>query len=108
MRKVEQEMLSAVEGRTSMSNGSTMVSYTPNEDGFEIDPLKEARSEIFLHGNLIATYWHNTSELDVNMKVYEKWPTNTTKSRLRALGADIDKLNKELKKSNSAGNAPGM
>lgn len=108
MRKVEEEMLYAVRNRQSMGNGSTTVRYIPNENDFEIDPSKEARSEILLHGNLIATYWYNTSELEVNMTVYKSYPTNTTKSRLKALGADINELNRDMRKSSSSRDAPGM
>lgn len=49
-----------------------------------------ARSEVYLHGNHIASYWHSTGELEVNDRTLAHWPTPTTKSRLRALGANVE------------------
>ena len=49
-----------------------------------------SRSEIYLHGNLIAEYWHDApNPLEVDTKTLARWSTPTTKSRLRALGAKV-------------------
>ena len=77
MRKIEKEMLNAVQGNTSWCKGNTQViSYWPT-------------SVVFLHGNLIACWWHDDKRLDVNAMMLKECPTVTTKSRLRALGANL-------------------
>jgi len=49
-----------------------------------------SRSEIYLHGNLIAEWWYDAEHpLGVEITTLARWPTATTKSRLRALGADV-------------------
>lgn len=46
--------------------------------------------QVWLHGNHIATvdYSYGGSVI-VNKETLKKYPTNTTKSRLRALGVDV-------------------
>lgn len=86
MRKIEQQMMSAIAQQRNWQSGNTQVT-TVNFDG------GGARSEIYLHGNHIANVW--TGEPDplptlwVNRETLAAWPTPTTKSRLRALGADV-------------------
>ena len=79
MRKIEEQMKLAVETATNWAGSNTTVSY--NADN--------STSYIFLHGNHIASYRHTTDELEVNSETLAEYPTNTTKSRLRALGADV-------------------
>ena len=43
--------------------------------------------EVFLHNNHIATV--SKEGLKVNLYTLRKWPSMTTRSRLRALGADL-------------------
>ena len=83
MRKIEKEMLEAIHARKYWNSGNTCVDYVVagNPHG--------ARSEVFLHGNHIADYWHDTKTLDVDVVTLAKWSTVTTKSRLRALGANV-------------------
>lgn len=79
MRKIEQQMVNAVRNRAvRFVNGNTWVSG----DG--------DKSQVFLHNNHIATVRHDTGKLDVNRYTLRKWPTATTKSRLRALGAKVE------------------
>jgi hypothetical protein len=83
MRKIEKNMLHAIEARKFAYLGNTCVEYVTagNPHG--------PRSEVFLHGNHIADFWHDTKTLDVDTRTLAMWPTVTTKSRLRALGANV-------------------
>lgn len=87
MRKIEQAMKQAISSKASkwvMSNTAVFfvgASESGNPHG--------ARSEVYLHGNHIADYWHESGELEVNSRTLADYPTVTTKSRLRALGANI-------------------
>ena len=84
MRKIEQKMLEAIrERKIHWQNGNTWVGFyeTPNSE--------QIVSEIFLHNNNIATYDHKTDALRVNLYTLRRWPSMTTRSRLRALGADL-------------------
>jgi hypothetical protein len=79
MRKIEQQMNLAVSRKIDWSLDNTRVEY---QEEFDL-------SKVFLHGHHIATYEHTNDLLDVNTTTLRNWPTNTTKSRLRALGADL-------------------
>jgi len=83
MRKIEKKMLEAIHARKFAYLGNTCVEYVNagNPHG--------TRSEIYLHGNHIADYWHDSKTLDVDVVTLAKWSTVTTKSRLRALGANV-------------------
>lgn len=83
MRKIEIEMYKAIHARKFWKSGNTCVDYVVagNPNG--------PRSEIYLHGNHIADYWHDTKTLDVDERTLARWPTVTTRSRLRALGANV-------------------
>lgn len=88
MRKIEQQMLNAVMSKADKwVNNNTAVFYiSASESG---NP-NGARSEIYLHGNLIAEWWYDLpAPLDVDETTLARWPSPTTKSRLRALGADV-------------------
>jgi hypothetical protein len=88
MRKIEQQMISAIHNKVDKwMNDNTAVFYiSANESG---NPFG-SRSEIYLHGNLIAEYWHDEkAPLAVDTKTLARWSTKTTKSRLRALGANV-------------------
>lgn len=70
MRKVEEQMVSAILERRNWSGGNTSVSY---EEGNQI-------SRVYLHGNLIALVGEKYIQLyDGN------YQTKTTKSRLNAI-----------------------
>lgn len=88
MRKIEQQMLNAIHNKLDKwTNNNTAVFYiSASESG---NPFG-SRSEIYLHGNLIAEYWHDEkAPLAVNRQTLARWSTPTTKSRLRALGANV-------------------
>ena len=72
MRKIEKEMLNAISEQRYWHKDNTMV----HSDGM-----------VYLHGNHIATV--NDDSIDINLYTLRRWPTMTTRSRLRALGADL-------------------
>lgn len=71
MRKIEEAMCEAVKNRKNWANGNTRVEIFNGE------------LTVYLHNNAIfriidgVKYW-----------TFAGWPTQTTKSRLRALGVD--------------------
>ena len=78
MRKLETRMNNAIRGRKNFSSSNTTVKTT---SFFDNDIYCE-ESEVFLHGNHIATYNYDLKELSL----YDGgWQSNTTKSRLNAL-----------------------
>ena len=88
MRKIEKQMIAAVIGKADKwVSGNTAVFYI---SAVESGNLAGSRSEVYLHGNHIADYWHDCEKpLVVDERTLARWPSNTTKSRLRALGADV-------------------
>lgn len=83
MRKIEKEMLEAIHSRKDWHNDNTVVFFfgageTGNPHG--------SRSEVYLHGNHIASFWHDSGDVEYNSHFFREWPTRTTVSRLRALG----------------------
>ena len=82
MRKIEKQMLNAVKNKAiRFISGNTWVSG------------HGGTSQVFLHNNHIATFQHDTGKLAVNTYTLRQWPTATTKSRLRALGAQVETRN---------------
>jgi hypothetical protein len=85
MRKIEKQMLAAVQNKREFRLDNTSVVFVP-----AFGDSLTTRSEVYLHGNLIAKYWHDLAEpLEVNLVTLSRWQTPTTKSRLRALGANV-------------------
>ena len=80
MRKIEQQMLSAIANRKNWNSDNTLV-HIEHGGG---NPFG-VRAEIYLHGNHIADYWYDSKDLDVDVRTLAQWQTSTTKSRLRAL-----------------------
>lgn len=76
MRKIEEKMLEAVRAKKNFTNDNTFVEY---------DKIKDI-SSVYLHGNWIYSLHHETGEVFFS---FAKWETQTTKSRLRALGIPI-------------------
>ena len=72
MRLIEKQMNRAIRTQSDWSNSNTSVWTT--SDGLE--------STVYLHGNHIATFWHDTRQLQLKDG---GWQSNTTKSRLNAL-----------------------
>lgn len=88
MRKIEKQMIAAIQSKRDkwLSDNTAVFYISATESG---NPAS-ARSVIFLHGNHIADFWHDiTIPLEVDENTLRRWPSNTTKSRLRALGADV-------------------
>ena len=79
MRLIEQQMLAALTSMNDFRKNNTEVSHN----------IWSNISVIRLHGNDIATYNHDTEVMTPNLKTLKEWPTNTTKSRLRALGVTL-------------------
>ena len=78
MRKIEQQMLNAIHNRKAWQSGNTTVS-----------PIDDVNSAVFLHGNHIADVNSRNGFVMVNTATLARWSTPTTKSRLRALGANV-------------------
>ena len=80
-------MLNAISSKVDkwMNNNTAVFYVSAMESG---NPFG-ARSEVYLHGNHIADYWHESGSLEVNSRTLAQWSTPTTKSRLRALGANV-------------------
>lgn len=76
MRRIELEMLEAIESGTHFEKGNTAVKNTG------------ANAEVYLHGNHIATVGRHGT-VDVNINTLLDYPTRVTLSRLRALGVDV-------------------
>ena len=81
MRIIEKEMLAAIANKEDWKKDNTEVVFTDLE---ACD-----YSSIFLHSNLIAVFNHASRVVDVVEETLEKFPSNTTMSRLRALGVDV-------------------
>ena len=81
MRSIEQQMNSAIKARKDWYLDNTTVMRG------------DALSSVFLYGHQIAIVLDN-GDIHVNRAVLERWPTNTTISRLRALGADVQVRNR--------------
>ena len=77
MRKLENEMLAALRAGRAWHSGNTSVTASDNT----------GRAAVYLHGNHVAD-WRN-GRAEPNLTTLARWPTTTTKSRLRALGVSI-------------------
>lgn len=73
MRKIEIEMNIAIANGKNWNKDNTVVL---------------ADGTVYLHSNRIA-YVNNFGSLVVDEQTLKNWPTNTTRSRLRALGFRI-------------------
>ena len=85
-RKIEVAMCAAVHDIRNWKEDNTEVRVGLN------GATQTACARVFLHGNHIATLTqtaHDSLSLQVWPDVLRRWPTNTTLSRLRALGADV-------------------
>jgi hypothetical protein len=87
MRKIEKAMCLAIGQKKSWQESNTAVVYQP-----EISTDEQASpdyAQVYLHGNHLGTFIYSLSCFHVNMATLTQWPTATTKSRLRALGASV-------------------
>jgi len=76
MRKIEQEMNSAIRYRRNFSKANTSVRCFKNRDGITTE------MDVYLHGNHIASLDTATNALTIKDG---GWQSVTTKSRLNAL-----------------------
>ena len=80
MRKIEQEMLTAVYNKQNWSSGNMQVNYIEEMDA----------SFVALHSNNLGLFSHKTESFDVNEDTLIRYPTNVTTSRLRAFGVPVN------------------
>lgn len=78
MRKIEQQMIAAIHNHVRWSLDNTIVS-----------PLDDITIAVYLHGHEIALINQRNGFVMTNVDTLRRYPTNTTKSRLRALGVDV-------------------
>ena len=86
MRKIESEMLQAVQLKQDWRKDNTEVKYLESID----EPMR-ARLEmakIYLHGHEIATFAYGYP-VAANIETLRNYPSRTTLSRLWALGVDV-------------------
>ena len=79
MRSIEIKMIDAIKNRANFKLDNTQVVYHTDTN----------TSAVFLHGNHIGTYMHLSGTFRPDLETLKRWPTPTTKSRLRALGVDV-------------------
>ena len=84
MRKIEQQMVNAVNNRDTWKGGNTEVSWNVN------DSEGQLVGQVHLHGHLIAWLEQHDGDIVVipEKKTFRDCPTATTRSRLVALGVD--------------------
>ena len=85
MRKIEQQMIKAIKSKQSKSMGNTTVTYECGSPYYGLTEL----AKVYLHGHHIATYTFHDDTMTANPATLARWPTSTTKSRLRALGVNV-------------------
>ena len=78
MRKIEKEMLQAINWGNNWAKDNTQVVHI------------NGIAQVYLHGHHIASVY---GDVEVNKDTLRKWPTVTTKSRLRALGVNVTTKN---------------
>ena len=81
MRIIEKEMLEAIANKEDWKKDNTAAYFTDSGVG--------GYSSILLHNNLIAVFNHASHVVDVEEETLKRFPSNTTMSRLRALGVDV-------------------
>ncbi len=78
MRKIEEQMISAIHSQKRWSMANTIVS-----------PIDDTNVAVYLHGHEIAIVNTYNGFTMTNVDTLRRYPTNTTKSRLRALGVNV-------------------
>jgi hypothetical protein len=78
MRKIEQQMISAIHSQKRWSMANTIVS-----------PIDDTNVAVYLHGHEIAIVNTYNGFTMTNVDTLRRYPTNTTKSRLRALKVNV-------------------
>ena len=85
MRVIEKKMINAINSQSNFALDNTTVQ--------KIDDVNMA---VYLHGNEIATVNSRTGFVMVNKVTLKQWPSNTTKSRLRALGMMVNTIKGQI------------
>jgi hypothetical protein len=78
MRKIEKAMVNAINNQQNWQLDNTMVRK-----------IDDTNMGVYLFGNHIADVNSSTGFVLVNVNTLKVHPTPTTKSRLRALGANV-------------------
>ena len=78
MRKIEKSMLVAAFNNQRWQSNNTATR-----------PIDDVNCAVYLHGHEIAIVNSHTGAVLVNKYTLSRWPTVTTKSRLRALGVNV-------------------
>lgn len=86
MRQIEKKMVAAIKARKNFKSGNTEVTMTLNEH------LGKCTAMVYLHDNLIANISFGPENV-VAQFTMAGWNTNTTRSRLNALGVGISQCN---------------
>lgn len=86
MRQIEKKMVAAIKARKNFKSGNTEVTMTRNEH------LGKCTAMVYLHDNLIAKISFGPENV-VAQFTLAGWNTNTTRSRLNALGVGISQCN---------------
>ena len=98
MRKIEQQLIDAINnGSDYWNGGNTVLTIYPNTfllDGHTIHSNGNGLRSVYLHGNHIADIDNNNKAIP-NLDCFYYWPTATTRSRLRALGINASIKNFE-------------
>jgi hypothetical protein len=83
MRVIEKKMLAAINNCKNFVSDNTSVMVISSYPAFS------KTIEVLLHGHSIAIVSGQDNFVTVNKTTLRNWPTNTTKSRLRALGVNV-------------------
>lgn len=83
MRQIEKNMIKAISKWKTWKQANTRTLAICNPE----NPLAE-KVLVYLYDNHIATVYHDGS-IEPNLDTFSAWPTQTTKSRLKALGIDV-------------------
>lgn len=78
MRKIEKAMVAAIQNNQVFRLDNTSV-----------QPISDVNCSVYLHGNHIADVNTPTGFVLVDVDTLRRFPTPTTKSRLRALGVNV-------------------
>ena len=76
MRKIEAAMMKAITNRKNFKQGNTKVEQS--------GPV----AKVFLHGNFLGSWRYASGDFCPQWETVRNYPTNTTLSRMRALGVD--------------------
>lgn len=87
MRVIEKKMLAAINNCKNFVSDNTAVMVLCSH------PASSKTIEVLLHGHSIAIISGQDNFVTANINTLRNWPTNTTKSRLRALGVNVTTKN---------------